>query len=82
MLGPLGSPVDAHSAEQAEDDKLSLATATADELRTLDGIGPALARRIVEHRERVGGFASVDDLGAVEGIGAKRLRDLREAVRP
>ena len=62
--------------------KISLATATVDDLRTLDGIGPALARRIVEHRERVGGFDSVKELGAVDGIGAKRLADLEEALRP
>ena len=64
------------------DARISLATATVDDLRTLNGIGPALARRIVEHRERVGGFDSVKELGAVDGIGAKRLADLEEALRP
>ena len=56
--------------------KISLATATVEQLDTLDGIGPALAQRIVAWRDAHGGFRSVDQLGEVEGIGDKRLRRL------
>jgi competence protein ComEA len=62
--------------------KISLATATVEQLDTLDGIGPALAQRIVAWRDAHGGFRSVDQLGEVEGIGAKRLQALRAAVVP
>jgi competence protein ComEA len=44
-------------------------------------VGPVLARRIVEERERRGGFRSVDDLIAVKGIGSAVLEGLRERVR-
>ena len=48
-----------------------------------DGIGPTLAERIVEQRQENGGFASVEELGEVEGIGEKRLGDVpREALQP
>lgn len=60
----------------------SLATATVDQLEQLDGIGPALAARIVEYRESHGGFRSVEELREVEGIGEKRFAALRDAVRP
>lgn len=62
--------------------KLVLGTATAADLCKLDGIGPALARRIVEQRESVGGFDSLDDLRKVDGIGAKRLSELKRALVP
>jgi competence protein ComEA len=59
---------------------LNLATATADQLDEIDGIGPTLAERIIEHRDAAGGLASVEDLREVEGIGEKRLETLREAL--
>ena len=62
--------------------KLSLSTATVEQLDMLDGIGPTLARRIVEYRDAHGGFRSVDELREVEGIGEKRFESLREAVQP
>jgi competence protein ComEA len=55
-------------------------TAGIAELEALPGIGPALARAIVEERARRGGFASVDELLAVPGIGDARLADLRPHV--
>jgi competence protein ComEA len=62
--------------------KPSLGNATVEQLDGLDGIGPTLAKRIVEYRKAHGGFRSIDDLREVEGIGEKRLAALREAVNP
>jgi competence protein ComEA len=61
---------------------VSLATATAEQLDAVDGIGPTLAQRIVAERTRRGGFRSVDDLRNVDGIGEKRLARLKSALRP
>ena len=60
----------------------SLGTASAAQLEELDGIGPALAKRIVEYRQAHGGFRSLEELGEVDGIGEKRLAALRKALRP
>lgn len=62
--------------------KPSLGSATAEQLEELDGIGPALAERIVEYRTEHGGLRSVDDLDEVEGIGEKRLASLKEEIQP
>ncbi len=59
---------------------IDLNRATADELDTLPGIGPATAAAIVEHRETVGPFATVDDLEDVRGIGPAKLDAIRELV--
>jgi competence protein ComEA len=62
--------------------QISLASATVEQLDGLDGIGPTLAKRIVEYRTAHGGFRSIDELAQVEGIGDKRLAALRHGLRP
>jgi competence protein ComEA len=59
---------------------INLNFATAEELQTLPGIGPVLAQRIVEYRETVGPFQSVDDLLSVKGIGPSLLEKIRDLV--
>ncbi len=56
-------------------------TATAADLERLPGIGPVLARRIVEHREAKGLFRRLDDLLEVKGIGPKLLRRIQPWLR-
>ncbi|MEV6250268.1 ComEA family DNA-binding protein [Streptomyces sp. NPDC051742] len=61
---------------------LSLNTATVEQLDTLPGVGPVLARHIVDHRTEHGGFRSVGELREVNGIGERRFADLEPLVRP
>ena len=61
---------------------ISLSTASETQLETIDGIGPALAGRIIEYRDSHGGFRSIDELKQVSGIGDKRFETLRKALRP
>jgi competence protein ComEA len=61
---------------------ISLAQATEAQLETLDGIGPALAGRILQYREQHGGFRSLDELKEVSGIGDKRFEALRQSLVP
>jgi comEA protein len=55
--------------------------ASAEELQTLPGIGPALAARVVAWRTEHGPFGTVDELENVPGIGAKTATRLRPRVR-
>jgi competence protein ComEA len=59
---------------------LDLNSADAASLETLPRVGPALAQRILDWREANGGFASVEQLLEVSGIGAKTLDGFRELV--
>jgi competence protein ComEA len=77
-----GSSVAGAGATGATDAPISLGSATAEQLDELDGIGPTLAERIVEHRQAKGGFGSLDQLAEVEGIGEKRLEALKAALMP
>lgn len=61
---------------------VSLNSATADQLDALPGIGPVMARRIIDYRTEHGGFTSVDELREVNGIGERRFADLRPLVGP
>lgn len=61
--------------------RIDLNSATWPELTQLDGIGPAMAQRIVEDRDRRGPFQSVDDLTRVKGIGPKLLERNRQWLR-
>ena len=60
--------------------RVNVNTASADELDTVPGIGPALAGRIIAYRERNGPFRSVDDLQNVRGIGPRSIERMAPAV--
>lgn len=57
---------------------IDLNTADAALLEELPGVGPAIAQRIIDHRESNGPFRSVDDLLEVSGIGPATLEKIRE----
>ena len=59
---------------------VNLNTATLAQLDALPGVGPVLAQRILDHRDRHGGFRSVADLRQVDGIGDARYEQLKELV--
>ena len=59
---------------------LNLNTATLKDLETLPGVGPVLARRIVEFREKKGGFKRLEELLAIPGISEKKWKVIRGLV--
>jgi competence protein ComEA len=59
---------------------VNLNTASLEQLDTLDGVGPGLAKRILDYRQQHGGFNRIEELGEVPGIGAKRLATLGPLV--
>lgn len=62
------------------DGRLDLNRATVAELEALPGIGPVLAKRIVDHREANGPFTSAGQLREVPGIGERIFQGLADHV--
>jgi len=60
--------------------RINLNTATAAQLDSLPGIGPAIAQRIVTYRSQKGGFKKVDDLLNVSGIGPAIMSKIKDQV--
>lgn len=60
--------------------KVNLNTATIEELDKIPGIGEVIAKRIIFYREKHGKFRSVNELQEIEGIGPKKLEDIKDSV--
>ena len=59
---------------------LDINHATVEQIARLPGVGPSLARRIVDERDRIGRFDSPDGLRGILGLGRKKVTALREYV--
>lgn len=60
--------------------KINLNTASAEQLDTLPGIGPAYAARIIAYRDEHGGFSTIEELQDIAGIGPKTYERLKDLV--
>jgi competence protein ComEA len=56
--------------------RVNVNTASVEQLTALPGVGPKLAARIVEHRQKSGAFRSTQELMSVKGIGEKNFAKL------
>jgi competence protein ComEA len=59
---------------------INLNSATAADLEKLPGIGPAVAARIVEYRQKNGAFKKIEDLMNIRGIGEKTFLRLKPLI--
>ncbi len=66
--------------ENSAAERLDLNRATASEIAELPGIGPQLAARIVEHRDRFGPFSDPREVLLVRGMSDARYRAIRDLV--
>jgi competence protein ComEA len=80
LAATTGVAVAAAKAKAAPAGKVNINTATAEQIATLPGVGPKVAARIVEYRQKAGGFKSVHELMNVKGIGEKNLQRLEGSI--
>ncbi|MEQ8153742.1 MAG: helix-hairpin-helix domain-containing protein [Clostridiaceae bacterium] len=62
------------------DGRVNLNTATAAELDTLPGVGKVMAEKIIEYREKNGGFKSIDELKKIDRVGDGTFEKLKDKV--
>ena len=65
---------------EGKENKVNINTANQNELDSLHGIGPSLAKRIIEYREENGNFKSIEELQNVKGIGDAKYSDIKDNV--
>ncbi|MEI8350404.1 MAG: ComEA family DNA-binding protein [Candidatus Omnitrophota bacterium] len=59
---------------------INVNTASQEELQALPGVGPEIARRIIEYRQRHGHFLTLGDLEKVKGIGVKKREMIKDRI--
>jgi competence protein ComEA len=64
------------------DGPISLGSASAEQLDTIEGIGPVTAQKIIDYRDQHGGLSSVDELDRISGIGPATMEALRARLQP
>jgi competence protein ComEA len=80
-LGPGGAAA-SPAGPSAESGPISLGSASAEQLETIDGIGPVTAADIIGFRDQNGGLSSIDELDRVPGIGPATMKALRARLQP
>ena len=66
--------------EGGKKQKVNINEAKQEELEELPGIGPSIAKKIIEYREQNGKFTSIDELQEVKGIGEAKLENIKEYI--
>jgi len=80
MTAATQTPAQDTVAKPAVSTLINLNSANAAELEKLPGVGPAMATRILEYRQKSGGFKKIEELMNVKGIGEKSFLKLKPLV--
>ena len=77
---PAGNDVPPESPAGGMVGMVNLNTASLEQLDTLPGVGPAIAQRIIDYREKIGGFKSIEQITEVSGIGDATFDKIRDLI--
>lgn len=68
------------ASKPPQKEKININTATIEELEILPGIGPVLAQRVIDYRQKFGGFKNIRELTGVDGIGNATLQKFKDRI--
>jgi len=77
-----GTAVASSGGAAIDDGPISLGTATAEQLDSIEGIGPVTAQDIIDFRDQRGGLSSIEQLDQISGIGPATMEALRKRLQP
>jgi len=80
VMGPVSLPAQQSKVDSNTAEKVNLNTATAEQLESLPGIGPASAKNILEYREKVGKFNRIEEIINIKGIGEKKFLKIKNRL--
>lgn len=60
--------------------QIDLNSASVEQIKEIPGVGPALAKRIVEARQKWGGFRTWEDIKKIKGLGGKKGDEIKPYV--
>ena len=75
-----GNGADTIPRKTEQKGKININAATKEELETLPRIGPVMAQRIIDYRQKHDGFTNIRELTAVRGIGDATLQGFRDRI--
>ncbi|GIK41753.1 MAG: hypothetical protein BroJett011_55860 [Chloroflexota bacterium] len=78
--GSDNSRAPARSGVAAGGGLININTATLEQLDSLPGVGPAIAQRIIDYRQKVGGFKAAEEITEVSGIGDATLAKIKDLI--
>ena len=67
-------------SSEPTDALININTASKEELESLSGIGDAYAERIIEYREQMGGFDSIEEIMEISGIGESKFEAIKDLI--
>jgi competence protein ComEA len=70
----------AQKSKSTSTEKVNLNTATSEQLQTLPGIGPSLAKTIIDYRTKTGKFTKIEELLNVKGVGEKKFQQIKDRL--
>ena len=70
----------AQKSPAAPTEKVNINSATSEQLQALPGIGPAIAKSIIDYRTKVGKFNKVEEIINVKGVGEKKFQKIKDRL--
>ena len=66
--------------EMLNTSQVNINSASKEQLQRLEGIGPAMAQKILDYREEVGYFGAIEDIKNVSGIGEAKYNSIKDNI--